>query len=200
MFETLEGGTQSNMNVNEVLANRAIQLFGGTLGSQDPVRPNDDVNMAQSSNDSFPTAMHIAAVELLDGKLLPSLERLAQVIETKSRAWMGVVKVGRTHLEDATPLSVGQERSGWAAQLRAALQAVAASRIGLYELALGGTAVGTGLNAPPGFSQKVAATIAEITGKPFVTAPNKFMAQGSLDGARVRRAARRCCCIDEDCE
>jgi fumarate hydratase class II len=181
-------GTQSNMNVNEVLANRAIQLLGGILGSQYPVRPNDDVNMGQSSNDSFPTAMHIAAVALLDDKLLPSLHRLAQIIEDKSRGWMDVVKVGRTHLEDATPLSVGQEWSGWAAQLRAATRAVEDSRSGLYELALGGTAVGTGLNAPPGFSKKVAATIATLTGKPYVTAPNKFMAQGSLD-AMVRASA-----------
>jgi fumarate hydratase, class II len=181
-------GTQSNMNVNEVLANRAIQLLGGELGSQHPVGPNDDVNMSQSSNDSFPTAMNIAAVKLLDERLIPELDRLATVIETKARKWMDVVKVGRTHLEDAVPLSVGQEWSGWGAQIRACISDIERSREGLYELALGGTAVGTGLNAPEGFSKKVAAKIAELTNKPFVTAPNKFMAQGSLD-AIVRASA-----------
>jgi len=181
-------GTQSNMNVNEVISNRAIQLLGGELGSQHPVGPNDDVNMGQSSNDSFPTAMHIAAVSLLDDRLIPELDKLARVIEQKAQRWMDVVKIGRTHLEDAVPLSVGQEWSGWAAQLRASIAEVERSREGLYELALGGTAVGTGLNAPKGFSQDVAAKIAELTGKPFVTAPNKFMAQGSLD-AMVRASA-----------
>ncbi len=181
-------GTQSNMNVNEVLSNRAIQLLGGTLGSQQPVGPNDDVNMGQSSNDGFPTAMHIAAVAALDERLLPQLSRLADVIETKAAGWMDVVKVGRTHLADATPLSVGQEWSGWAAQLRACIREIEHGREGLYELALGGTAVGTGLNAPPGFSKNVAARLAGLTGKPYVTAPNKFMALGSLD-AMVRASA-----------
>ena len=181
-------GTQSNMNVNEVLSNRAIQLLGGELGSQHPVGPNDDVNMGQSSNDSFPTAMHIAAVSLLDDRLIPELDKLAKVIEQKAKSWMDVVKIGRTHLEDAVPLSVGQEWSGWAAQIRACVAEVERSREGLYELALGGTAVGTGLNAPKGFSRDVASKIAELTGKPFVTAPNKFMAQGSLD-AMVRASA-----------
>ena len=181
-------GTQSNMNVNEVLSNRAIQLLGGELGSQHPVGPNDDVNMGQSSNDSFPTAMHIAAVSLLDDRLIPELDKLAKVIEQKAKSWMDVVKIGRTHLEDAVPLSVGQEWSGWAAQIRACIAEVERSREGLYELALGGTAVGTGLNAPKGFSRDVASKIAELTGKPFVTAPNKFMAQGSLD-AMVRASA-----------
>ena len=181
-------GTQSNMNVNEVLSNRAIQLLGGEVGSQHPVGPNDDVNMGQSSNDSFPTAMHIAAVSLLDDRLIPELDRLAKVIEQKAESWMDVVKIGRTHLEDAVPLSVGQEWSGWAAQIRGCIREVEHSREGLYELALGGTAVGTGLNAPKGFSQDVASKIAELTGKPFVTAPNKFMAQGSLD-AMVRASA-----------
>ncbi len=181
-------GTQSNMNVNEVLSNRAIQLLGGTLGSQEPVGPNDDVNMGQSSNDSFPSAMHVAAVTLLDDRLIPELDRLVTAIEAKANAWMDVVKIGRTHLEDAVPLSVGQEWSGWAAQIRAAKVEVERSREGMYELALGGTAVGTGLNAPPGFSRRVAAEIARLTGKPFVTAPNKFMAQGSLD-AIVRASA-----------
>jgi fumarate hydratase class II len=184
-------GTQSNMNVNEVLSNRAIQLLGGTLGSQHPVGPNDDVNMGQSSNDSFPTAMHIAAVTLIDARLVPELGKLAETIETKAHGWMDVVKVGRTHLEDATPLSVGQEWSGWAAQLRACIAEIERSREGLYEVALGGTAVGTGLNAPAGFSRNVAAKIAELTGKPFVTAPNKFMAQGSLDPMVRASAALR---------
>jgi len=184
-------GTQSNMNVNEVLSNRAIQLLGGELGSQEPIGPNDDVNMGQSSNDSFPTAMHIATVEMFDGRLLPALDKLADVIEIKSKDWMDVVKIGRTHLEDAVPLTVGQEWSGYAAQLRAAQREIEGSRKGLYALALGGTAVGTGLNAPNGFSKAVAAQIADLTGKPYVTAPNKFMAQGSLDDMVRASAALR---------
>ncbi len=184
-------GTQSNMNVNEVLSNRAIQLLGGALGSQAPVAPNDDVNMGQSSNDTFPTAMHVAAVEAIDGRLLPELDALAGAIEAKADAWMDVVKIGRTHLQDAVPLSVGQEWSGYAAQIRAAMAAVGQARDGLYELAVGGTAVGTGLNAPRGFSRAVAARIAALTGKPFVTAPNKFMAQGSLDPMVRASAALR---------
>ena len=181
-------GTQSNMNINEVLSNRAIQLLGGALGSQKPVGPNDDVNMGQSSNDTFPDAMHVATVTYLDDRLIPELDELASCIEAKAAGWMDVVKIGRTHLQDAVPLSVGQEWSGWAAQIRAALAEVERCREGLYQLAVGGTAVGTGLNAPPGFSRAVAAKIAELTGKPFVTAPNKFMAQGSLD-AMVRASA-----------
>jgi len=184
-------GTQSNMNVNEVLSNRAIQLLGGTLGSQQPVGPNDDVNMGQSSNDTFPTAMHIAAVEILDAQLLPQVDKLAACIEGKAAGWMHVVKTGRTHLEDATPLTVGQEWSGYAAQLRACIAEIEHSRLGLYELAVGGTAVGTGLNAPKGFSVAVAKKIAALTGKPFVTAPNKFMAQGSLDAMVRAHAALR---------
>jgi fumarate hydratase class II len=181
-------GTQSNMNVNEVLSNRAIQLLGGELGSQQPVGPNDDVNMGQSSNDTFPTAMHIATVFAIDDELLPALTRLVGVIERKADGWMDVVKIGRTHLEDAVPLTVGQEWHGWAGQIRACIAEVERCREGLYELAVGGTAVGTGLNAPAGFSVDVAAKIAELTGKPFVTAPNKFAAQGSLD-ASVRASA-----------
>ncbi|TDH35951.1 class II fumarate hydratase [Pseudohoeflea suaedae] len=181
-------GTQTNMNVNEVISNRAIQLLGGELGSQKPVGPNDHVNMSQSSNDTFPTAMHIATIELMERRLLPELRQLAGVIEAKAKEWMDVVKIGRTHLEDAVPLSVGQEWSGWAAQLRAAIETVEASRAGLYELALGGTAVGTGLNAPEGFSEAVARKIAGITGKPFVTSPNKFASLGGLD-AMVRCSA-----------
>ena len=147
-------GTQSNMNVNEVISNRCIQLFGGELGSQKPVAPNDDVNMGQSSNDTFPTAMHVAALAEIDDKLIPAVNALAGAIETKAQQWMSVVKIGRTHLEDAVPLTVGQEWSGYAAQLRAALEDIEASRSGLYQLAVGGTAVGTGLNAPEGFSGK----------------------------------------------
>ncbi|WP_335940642.1 class II fumarate hydratase [Streptomyces sp. PTD5-9] len=174
-------GTQSNMNVNEVISNRASQLLGGTLGTQQPIAPNDDVNMGQSSNDSFPTAMHIAAVQQIDEQLLPQARELAASIEAKATEWAEVVKIGRTHLEDAVPLTVGQEWSGYAAQLHACIQEIEHSRHCLLELALGGTAVGTGLNAPTGFSRDVANKIAELTGKPFVTAENKFMAQGSLD-------------------
>ena len=184
-------GTQSNMNVNEVISNRCIQLFGGTLGSQEPVAPNDDVNMGQSSNDTFPTAMHIAAITEIDTRLLPKVEALAKEIEIKAQAWKDVVKIGRTHLEDAVPLTVGQEWSGYAAQVRRCIEAIMDSRRGLLELAVGGTAVGTGLNAPEGFSAKVAAEIAELTGKAFVTAPNKFMAQGSLDAMVRANAALR---------
>ncbi|MDQ7877422.1 class II fumarate hydratase [Microbacterium sp. QXD-8] len=184
-------GTQSNMNINEVLSNRAIQLLGGTLGSQHPIGPNDDVNMAQSSNDSFPTAMHIAAITEIDDRLLARLRALHAEIDAKAKKWMGVVKIGRTHLEDAVPLTVGQEWSGYAAQLEGVIREVEHSREGLLQLALGGTAVGTGLNAPAGFSEKVAAKIAELTGKKYVTAPNKFEAQGSLDAIVRAHAALR---------
>lgn len=181
-------GTQTNMNVNEVLSNRAIQLLGGVMGSQKPVGPNDDVNMSQSSNDTFPTAMHIAVVQSCDSRLLPEVQALAQTIERKAVQWMDVVKIGRTHLQDAVPLSVGQEWSGYAAQLRACEADIMNARDGLYPLALGGTAVGTGLNAPAGFSEAVAKELADITGKPFVTDPNKFMALASQD-AIVRFSA-----------
>ena len=184
-------GTQSNMNVNEVLANRAIQLLGGTVGSKSPVHPNDDVNMGQSSNDTFPTAMHIAALLELEQHLLPQAAALATTIEAKAEEWKDVVKTGRTHLMDAVPLTVGQEWSGWARQIRDAVARIRESRAGLYELAAGGTAVGTGLNAPPGFSREIAAKIAELTGHPFVTAPNKFAAQGSLDAMVAAMAALR---------
>jgi fumarate hydratase, class II len=184
-------GTQSNMNVNEVLSNRAIQLLGGKVGSKSPVHPNDDVNLGQSSNDTFPTAMHIAAVLELEQHLLPHAEALAVAIEAKSREWGGIVKTGRTHLQDAVPLTVGQEWSGWAQQIRDALERVRAAEPGLFELAAGGTAVGTGLNAPPNFSREIAAKIAELTGHPFVTAPNKFAAQGSLDAMVAAMAALR---------
>ena len=184
-------GTQSNMNVNEVISNRAIQMLGGDLGSKSPVHPNDDVNMCQSSNDTFPSAMHIATIEMLDGKLLPQLHALAEAIEAKAAAWMDIVKIGRTHLQDAVPLTVGQEWSGYAHQLREAIRDIQYSRRGLYELAAGGTAVGTGMTAPPGFSVKIAERIAALTGKPFVTAPNKFAAQGSLDAMTRTSAALR---------
>jgi len=174
-------GTQSNMNLNEVISNRAIQLLGGVLGSKKPVHPNDHVNMGQSSNDSFPTAMHIAAVLAIDNRLMPALEKLEQTITKKSQEWKAVIKIGRTHLQDAVPLTVGQEWSGYAAQLSAAIERVKSSRNELYQLAEGGTAVGTGLNAPDGFAEKIAKKIAELTQKPFITAPNKFAAQGSLD-------------------
>jgi fumarate hydratase class II len=184
-------GTQSNMNVNEVLSNRAIQLLGGKIGSKSPVHPNDDVNMGQSSNDTFPTAMHIAAVLELEQRLLPHAEALAVAIEAKSKEWMDVVKTGRTHLQDAVPLTVGQEWSGYVHQIRDALARIRAFKSGLFELAAGGTAVGTGLNAPANFSREIASQIAELTGRPFVTAPNKFAAQGSLDAMVAAMTAVR---------
>jgi len=181
-------GTQSNMNVNEVISNRAIQLAGGQLGSKQPVHPNDDVNLGQSSNDTFPSAMHIAAVQAVHEHLLPSVRALQQAIADKAAEWAGVVKIGRTHLEDAVPLTVGQEWSGYAHQLTQAIDRVTSSAEGLYELAAGGTAVGTGLNAPPGFAEEIAAQIASQTGYPFITAASKFAAQGGLD-AMVGAAA-----------
>jgi fumarate hydratase class II len=184
-------GTQSNMNVNEVLSNRAIQLLGGKIGSKSPVHPNDDVNMGQSSNDTFPTAMHIAAVLELEQRLLPHAEALAVAIEAKSKEWMDVVKTGRTHLQDAVPLTVGQEWSGYVHQICDALARIRAFKSGLFELAAGGTAVGTGLNAPANFSREIASQIAELTGRPFVTAPNKFAAQGSLDAMVAAMTAVR---------
>jgi fumarate hydratase class II len=184
-------GTQSNMNVNEVISNRAIQLVGGRLGSKDPVHPNDHVNMGQSSNDTFITAMHIAAVQAIESRLLPALARLRDAAAAKSREWEHVVKIGRTHLEDATPLTVGQEWSGYVAQLQDATDHLEHTLPGLYRLAIGGTAVGTGLNAPPGFGDEVAALIADLTGRPFVSAPNKFAAQASCDAlVRVSAALR----------
>jgi fumarate hydratase class II len=181
-------GTQSNMNVNEVISNRCIQLVGGTLGSQRPVHPNDHVNMGQSSNDTFPTAMHIAAHTMTSGKTIPALRRLRDAIGRKSKNWEDVVKIGRTHLEDATPLTVGQEWSGYAGALDDAMAEVEHATRGLLKLAMGGTAVGTGLNAPAGFGEQVAAEIAATTGTPFETAANKFTAQGTLD-AMVRAHA-----------
>jgi fumarate hydratase, class II len=174
-------GTQSNMNVNEVISNRCIQLVGGTLGSQEPVHPNDHVNMGQSSNDTFPTAMHIAAYTMATQKTIPALRRLRDAIERNSKEWAEVVKIGRTHLEDATPLTVGQEWSGYAGALDDSIAEVEHATNGLLKLAMGGTAVGTGLNAPVGFGEQVAAQIAAMTGATFETAANKFTAQGTLD-------------------
>ncbi|MCM3804431.1 class II fumarate hydratase [Streptomyces sp. DR7-3] len=174
-------GTQSNMNTNEVISNRAIQLVGGELGSKTPIHPNDHVNMGQSSNDTFPTAMHIAAVQTVHERLLPSVRALRRAIEAKVDQWHDVVKIGRTHLEDAVPLTVGQQWSGYAHQLAQGAGRVARCAEGLHELAAGGTAVGTGLNAPPGYGERIAAEIAAATGYPFTTADNKFAAQGGLD-------------------
>jgi fumarate hydratase class II len=175
-------GTQSNMNVNEVIANRASQLLGGELGSKHPVHPNDHVNMGQSSNDTFPTAMHIATVLQVQGHTMPRLRELIDAIWSRAVQWVDVVKIGRTHLQDATPLTVGQEWSGWATQLRDARGRLERALDAVFELAAGGTAVGTGLNAPDGFGEQIAATLAKLTGLPLRTAPNKFAAQASLDG------------------
>ena len=174
-------GTQTNMNVNEVLANRASELLGGERGEARLVHPNDDVNKSQSSNDVYPTAMHVAVVTAIHQHLLPALERLRATLQAKSEAFDGIVKIGRTHLQDATPLTLGQEISGWVAQLAHGERHIRAALPHLYELALGGTAVGTGLNAPKGYAVAVAAELARLTGYPFVTAPNKFEALASCD-------------------
>jgi fumarate hydratase class II len=184
-------GTQSNMNANEVMANRATQLLGIPFGGKGRIHPNDDLNMGQSSNDTFPTAMHVAAILELEHRLLPSLRALHAAIAAKSAEWADVVKIGRTHLQDAVPLTVGQEWSGYAAQLAFAIAGVEHARGPLYELAAGGTAVGTGLNAPKGFANAIAAKLAELTGQPFVTAPNKFMALGGLEAMVAAMAALR---------
>jgi fumarate hydratase class II len=169
------------MNVNEVLANRASQLLGGELGTKRPVHPNDHVNMGQSSNDTFPTAMHIATLLQIRSRTLPQVRKLGEAVMAKAERWVDVVKTGRTHLQDATPLTVGQEWSGWAVQIRQAADRLQGSLEGLRDLAAGGTAVGTGLNAPDGFAEEIAAQLAELTGEPLRTAPSKFAAQGSLD-------------------
>ncbi len=174
-------GTQSNMNVNEVISNRAIEILGGEIGSKKPIHPNDDVNKSQSSNDTFPTAMHIAAVEMIVNHTLPRVKTLHDTLAAKAKEFDEVVKIGRTHLMDATPLTVGQEFSGYAMQLKRSMEAVENSLPHLYELALGGTAVGTGLNTPEGYDVKVAEKIAELTGHPFVTAENKFEALSAHD-------------------
>ena len=174
-------GTQTNMNMNEVLANRASELLGGPRGEQRLVHPNDDVNRSQSSNDTYPTAMHVAAAEAIERHLLPALACLRATLDAKARAFADIVKIGRTHLQDATPITLGQEVSGWAAQLAHAERHVRATLPHLHELALGGTAVGTGLNAPRGYAEAVARELARLTGLPFVTAPNKFEALASCD-------------------
>ncbi|WP_432035230.1 class II fumarate hydratase [Streptomyces cucumeris] len=184
-------GAQVDMNVNEVIANRAIQLVGGVLGSQDPVHPADHVAMGQSSNDTFPTAMHLATVAALHDHVLPRVSLLQEAIAAKSRAWYDVVKTGRTHLQDAAPLSVGQEWSGYAAQLSDAIEGLRATLPGLYQLAIGGTAVGTGLGAPEGFGAAVAQEIAQAAGHPFRVAVNSFAAQGSLDAMVAASAGLR---------
>src|ERR1700757_948824 len=170
-------GTQSNMNVNEVISNRCIQLAGGTLGSQEPVHPNDHVNMGQSSNDTFPTAMHIAAYTMASTKTIPALKRLRDAIDVNSKKWADVVKIGRTHLEDAVPLTVGQEWSGYAGALDDTIEEVEHATAGLLKVAMGGTAVGTGLNAPAGFGEAVAAELTRLTGFQLKTASNKFTAE-----------------------
>jgi fumarate hydratase class II len=174
-------GTQSNMNANEVIANRAIEILGGVVGSKDPVHPNDHVNRSQSSNDVFPTAMHIAAAEVFVRDLVPALKTLHAALEAKAEAFKDIIKIGRTHLMDATPLTLGQEFSGYAHMVKNAIRRVEAALPALYELAQGGTAVGTGLNAKPGFDVAFAKEAAALTGLPFVTAPNKFEALASKD-------------------
>jgi len=175
-------GTQTNMNVNEVISNRAIELAGGVMGSKKPVHPNDHVNKSQSSNDTFPTAMHVAAVERIFDHLLPRVRRLRDALDAKAKAFADIVKIGRTHLQDAVPLTLGQEMSGWVAQLDHAVAAIERSLPQLCELAIGGTAVGTGLNAHPRYAELVSRKIAELTGRPFVSAPNKFAALAAHDG------------------
>jgi fumarate hydratase class II len=174
-------GTQTNMNANEVIANRAIEMAGGQLGSKKPIHPNDDVNKAQSSNDTFPTAMHIAAVEEIHRRLIPMVTRLRDTLKQKSEAFKEIIKIGRTHLMDAVPLTLGQEFSGYVQQLTLGLDRINDALARLYPLALGGTAVGTGLNTHPKFAQKAAEKIAKLTGKPFVSAPNKFESLAAHD-------------------
>jgi len=174
-------GTQTNMNANEVISNRAIEIAGGAMGSKRPVHPNDDVNMSQSSNDTFPTAMHIAAASRVAEDLIPEVERLRDAISAKARKFADVVKIGRTHLMDATPLTVGQEMSGWASLLDRDIERLKEVLPGLYDLAIGGTAVGTGINAHPEFAERAAAKIAGLTGLPFKSHPNKFAALSAHD-------------------
>ena len=174
-------GTQFNMNFNEVLANRCSQLAGTPLGSKTPVHPNDHVNMAQSSNDTFPSAMYIAAAVNVKQRLVPAIAALRDSISAKAQAWSDIVKIGRTHMQDATPLTLGQEWSGYSGMLTDDLERIAAALQGVYRLALGGTAVGTGINSAPGFAEAAAAEIARLTGLPFITAPNKFTVQGAHD-------------------
>lgn len=186
-------GTQSNMNVNEVISNRANELLGGGKGTKKPVHPNDHVNMSQSSNDTFPAAMHIAAAEMLVHRLLPALRTFHAGLEAKRDAFRSIVKIGRTHLQDAVPLTLGQEFSGYASQIGTAIRRIEAELPELYELALGGTAVGTGLNAPKGFAEKAAEKIAAHTGLPFVTAPNKFAVLAAHDAIVAASGAVKAC-------
>ena len=174
-------GTQSNMNCNEVVANRAIEISGGVMGSKSPIHPNDDVNKGQSSNDTFPTAMHISAVEQINERLIPAISQLGETLKKKSEEFSGIIKIGRTHLMDATPLTLGQEFSGYATQMDYALDRIQSCLPRLYQIALGGTAVGTGLNSHRDFPRRVAETIAELTSYPFVTAPNKFESLAAHD-------------------
>ena len=174
-------GTQSNMNANEVISNRAIELAGGVMGSKKPVHPNDHVNMSQSSNDTFPTAMHIAAAQAIHERLIPAVTELRDALAVRAAEFADIVKIGRTHLQDAVPLTLGQEFGGYVAQLDANLVRIGQVLPGLYELAIGGTAVGTGLNAPKGFGERTSARIAELTGLPFASAPNKFAALAAHD-------------------
>lgn len=174
-------GTQSNMNANEVISNRAIEILGGEIGSKKPVHPNDHVNMSQSSNDTYPTAMHVACAEEVVHRLIPALQQLGNALNDKAEAWKGIIKIGRTHTQDATPLTLGQEFGGYAAQVRNGIERIEQTLPRLMELAQGGTAVGTGLNAPVGFAEGVADRIAQITGLPFKTAPNKFEALAAHD-------------------
>jgi len=182
-------GTQSNMNANEVISNRAIEMMGGVMGSKKPVHPNDHVNMSQSSNDTFPTAMHIACAEQISTDLLPALEHLHAALKAKSNDWKKIIKIGRTHTQDATPLTLGQEFSGYAKQIENGIASIKSTLPSLMELAQGGTAVGTGLNAPKGFDKLVAAKIADITGLGFKTAPNKFEALAAHDAMVMSHGA-----------
>ncbi|MEO0459664.1 MAG: class II fumarate hydratase [Myxococcota bacterium] len=184
-------GTQTNMNANEVIANRAIEILGGQLGSKDPVHPNDHVNMSQSSNDFFPTVMHVATAEQIHASLLPELRRLRDTLDGKAKQYAELVKIGRTHLQDATPLTLGQEISGWVAQLDIGITTCEAALPHLHRLAQGGTAVGTGLNTHPDWATTVAARIAELTGRPFETAPNKFAALAGNEAMAIASGACR---------
>ncbi|HEY1813521.1 MAG TPA: class II fumarate hydratase [Kofleriaceae bacterium] len=184
-------GTQTNMNVNEVIAGRANELATGTRGGKSPVHPNDHVNMAQSTNDAFPTAIHLAIVDRIEAHLLPALTALRETLGAKAVAFADIVKIGRTHLQDATPLTLGQEISGWGAQLDYCTAAIVAALVLVHQLALGGTAVGTGLNAHPEFATRAAAELARLTGKPFVSAPNKFAVLASHDAVLVLHGALR---------
>jgi fumarate hydratase class II len=184
-------GTHFNMNVNEVISNRCCQLAGTPLGGKQPVHPNDHVNLAQSSNDTFPSAMYIAAGVGTKQRLLPAVTALRDAISAKAEQWKGIVKIGRTHMQDATPLTLGQEWSGYAGMLDGSLAHIADSLAGVYRLALGGTAVGTGLNAAPGFAEDACAEIARLTGLPFTSAPNKFAVQGAHDALVMLSGALR---------